>query len=125
MKSLKQMAIDKAAWGHGEPRGRVTTTWELWTYDVLGNDRDGWQVNDRCNLSRAFEIVSERIAYNVGRTAECVSDVPSTEEIRRALVNAGYLKPSYRIETDGDDCSIEVTQASNGYPLFGLNRERD
>jgi hypothetical protein len=79
----------------------------LWSYDVWGNEEDGWEVNDRCCLSRLFEI-------------HAAGDDATDEEIRLALVACGYLKDGFAIETDGDDRMIEVTQANNGYPLFGL-----
>lgn len=31
-------------------------TYTLWSYDVLGNEEDGFDVNDRCCLDREFVI---------------------------------------------------------------------
>lgn len=87
------------------------STWRLYTYDVWGNEHDGYQVND------------------VFRTSETVEFDPdaSDEEIIKALKSAGILRPRIRasaIELDGDDAVIYVNDARNGRPEFELRLDK-
>ena len=82
----------------------TTQLWQLWSYDVWGSE-----VNDRCCLNRDFELPIDA----------------NDEQIRKALVEGGYLKPRFMIDVDGcDDCQIEISLRRNGYPLFGLDCPR-
>lgn len=78
--------------------------WELWTYDVWGNETDGWDVNDRTCLDREFALPTDS----------------SDDEIKQALIDAGYLKPGFEIDLDGDDMIVFVNQSNNDFPLFEL-----
>ena len=88
----------------------VTTTWEVSTYDVWGNARDGFDVNDRYRHGEITLRLKIQL-NNVGTANEFESAYPSDSQIRQAL---GLGR--YRIDTDGDDLSIYVNRTSNGYP---------
>ena len=88
----------------------VETTWEFRTYDVWGNAKDGFEVND----TRSAGEVSIRCRVevnNAGTPQEFLSAFPSDSQIRRAL----SLR-RFKIETDGDDLTIYVNRARDGYP---------
>ena len=99
---------------------KKTLSYTLWTFDVWGNEADGWEVNDRCKLASDFQITTKREDFNVGTAQEFSTFNPTNDEIRKALVAGGYLKPRFQIETDGNGEDIDVTQRSNDYPLFSL-----
>ena len=84
-----------------------TTSYTLWSLDVWGNEKDGYEVNDRCCMSRDFRI-------------DCKEAQPTDEEVCRALVSGGYLKPRFRMDIGGDDLVIEVNHKASGRPLFTL-----
>lgn len=88
----------------------IETTWELRTYDVWGNAKDGFEVND----TRSAGEVSIRCRVevnNAGTPQEFLSAFPSDSQIRRAL----SLR-RFQIETDGDDLHIYVNRARDNYP---------
>lgn len=97
---------------------KVKTVWECWEYDVWGNERDGWDVNDRFCLSREHVIMVKPETCNPGTPREFENVFPSDKQIRRAL----DVRPRVRIEVDGDDRDIYVTAARNGYPLGEMHR---
>ena len=100
-----------------KPAGTVRTVWEIWTYDVWGNPRDGWEVNDRCCINRAYVIYAPATIYNVGTEGEFRSASPSNKQIAKAF----GLVDETRINTDGDDTNIYVTLTSQGeYPIGEL-----
>lgn len=92
----------------------ITTTWELWTYDVWGNEQDGFEVNDKYR-SGAFDFPLEVKTYNAGTPQEFVSANPTDEQI------VSILGINCAIETDGDDLTIYVNRASNGKPICELH----
>lgn len=88
----------------------VDTTWELRTYNVLGNPRDGYEVNDSFNAG----TVSLRLKVetnNAGTPHEFAGAGPTDKQIRRAF---GVC---CRLETDGDDVHIAVNREKDGYPI--------
>jgi hypothetical protein len=94
----------------------LKTAWEVWTYDVLGNSRDGFEVNDRYNQSRDHEIEAPIKVYNVGSPQEFKTAHVTGRQIRAAF----GIKKGVGIETDGDDVNIYVKAAKNGYPIGEL-----
>jgi hypothetical protein len=90
---------------------RVNTTWECWTYDVWGNKRDGYDVNDRSCFDRNAQLRLEVVVNNPGTPAEFESAYPSDRQIR-ALFGLRC-----RISTDGDDLNIYINRDRDGYPL--------
>jgi hypothetical protein len=89
----------------------VDTTWELRTYDVWGNAKDGYEVND---AYRSGEVIirCKVEVNNAGTPQEFLSAHPSDSQIRKAL----SLR-RFKLETDGDDLHILVNRAKDGYPL--------
>lgn len=97
-----------------EPRKPcVRTTWAVWTYDVWGNARDGYEVNDRRCLDRACELVLPLTMHNVGQPSEFGSAAPTNRQLREAF----GLDPRVKIDVDGDDLAIYVSRARDGYPI--------
>ncbi len=89
----------------------ITTTWDLRTYDVWGNAKEGFEVND-CWSAGSVELELEVKVYNQGKPGEFKSADPSDAQIRKA-----FGLTNIQIETEGDDLCIYVSRASNGYPL--------
>lgn len=50
---------------HSKPAGSVPTTWELHSYDVWGNSRDGYEVNDAFDMG-SFDLRIPQTRYNIG-----------------------------------------------------------
>ena len=97
-------------------------SYELWFYDVWGNEQDGFEVNDRRCANRDFVIPSMPKTFNRRTSRQFTDFVPSDEEILTALVNAGELKESALtadITIDGDGENMYLTE-DNGFPLCEL-----
>lgn len=90
----------------------VRTEWECWTYDVLGNARDGYEVNDRSCFDRHAILDLGVETHNFGTPHQFSSAHPSDSQIRK-LFGLGRVK----IETYGDDLWIYIRRARDGYPL--------
>jgi hypothetical protein len=89
----------------------IDTVWETASYDVWGNARDGYEVND---VYRNHEELHLRIAVtvnNAGTPQEFLSAYPSDTQIRYAL---GLRR--FRLDTDSDDIVIYVNRDRDGYP---------
>ena len=93
-----------------KPAGSLKTTWELHTYDVWGNARDGYDVNDVWSAGEV-ELRIPITRYNVGTPQEFTSATPSDRQIKLAF------GVRCRIDTDGDDMQIEVERQRDGYPI--------
>ncbi len=93
----------------------VQTTWEVWTYDVWGNREDGFEVNDRRCLSRAYPIRCKVQTFNIGTPNEFTSASPSDYQLQQVFGVRCAL------DTDGDDLTIYVNRASDSYPLGELH----
>lgn len=92
----------------------VDTTWELRTYDVWGNAKDGFEVNGSYRIGETT-IRCKVDVNNAGTPQEFLSASPSDSQIRRAL----SLR-RFKLELDGDDLHIYVNRAKDGYPLGEL-----
>jgi hypothetical protein len=92
----------------------VNTTWELRTYDVWGNARDGYEVNDTFRAGETA-IRCKVEVNNAGTPQEFLSAYPSDSQIRQAL----NLR-RFKLELDGDDLNIYVNRAKDSYPLGEL-----
>jgi hypothetical protein len=88
----------------------VRTTWELWSYDVWGNEDDGYEVNDRSCFDRAYELDITIEVNNPGTPLEFESAYPTDEQIIEAFFNNPIA-----IETEGDDTTIYIN-GTDGYP---------
>ena len=93
----------------------VLTVWESTTYDVWGNARDGYEVNDVYRRRTPIEIQCKVETYNAGMPGEFQGAHPSDSQIRHAL-----CLRRFKLETDGDDLTIYVNRARDGYPLGEL-----
>jgi hypothetical protein len=93
-----------------EKAGTVKTTWQLRTYDVWGNAKDGYEVNDSYDAGEV-ELRIPQTRYNVGLEGEFIGAYPTDRQIKRAF------GVTCRISTDGDDTHIEVERARDGYPI--------
>jgi hypothetical protein len=92
------------------PARYVETTWEMRTYDVWGNARDGFKVNDSFRVGEVTLRLKIK-TNNRGTASEFESAYPSDSQIRNAL---GLGR--YKLDLDGDDLHIYVNRASNSYP---------
>lgn len=94
----------------------IKTTWEIATYDVWGNEKDGYEVNDVYRRGEV-ELELEPQTANAGTPQEFVHASPTDKQIREAL----GIKPRVQIDTDGDDLTIYVNHKSTGYPFGELH----
>lgn len=92
----------------------INTTWEIRTYDVWGNSKDGFEVNDSYR-SGEVTIRCKVEVNNAGTPQEFLSASPSDSQIRAAL-----SLHRFKLETDGDDLHIYVNRARDGYPCGEL-----
>lgn len=90
---------------------KIETTWECWTYDVVGNARDGYEVNDRSCFARNYELRLQPETHNIGTPQEFVSAHPADTQIR------AVFGVRCRITTDGDDMTVYVERDRDGYPI--------
>lgn len=89
----------------------IDTTWETAHYDVWGNDKDGYEINDVYRQSSEVEIRIAIKVNNAGTPQEFLSAYPSNSQIRKAL---GLRR--FKIDTDGDDLVIYVNRSRDSYP---------
>lgn len=90
---------------------------KLWTYDVWGNARDGFEVNDR--YSHGYVTIKcKREDFNVGTPYEFSTYNPTDRQLSRA---AGFS----RVEWDGDGESFYAEARSNGRPIGELIKEEE
>ena len=84
-------------------------TWTIWTLDVWGNARDGYNVNDRCKSGK-IEL----------------PDDADDRAVVKALKADGWIKAGIHfssIEIDGDDYGMHVSQARDNRPIYQLERD--
>ena len=92
----------------------IETTWEMRTYDVWGNAKDGYEVNDSFRAgSVSFRLPVQ--THNAGTPMEFNSASPSDSQLR-----AAFGVSRIQIETDGDDLTVYVNRARDSYPLGEL-----
>lgn len=98
------------------PAGSIKTQWELRTYDVWGNEKDGYEVN---NLFHAGTVTLRipQARYNVGTPYEFLAAFPSDRQIKRAF------DVRCRIDVEGDDLHVYVIRARDGYPIGEMHCE--
>ena len=93
-----------------KPAGSIKTEWRLCTYDVWGNAKDGYEVNDVFGAGRV-ELRIPVTRHNADTEHEFKSAYPTDRQIKRAF------GVKCRIETDGDDFHITVNRSRDGYPI--------
>jgi hypothetical protein len=90
----------------------VNTVWELWSYDVWGNETDGYEVNDRSCFARQYKLRLAVVVNNEGTPQEFISAYPKDNQIRRAF---GCKR--VQLDLEGDDTYIYVSDETTGYPI--------
>ncbi len=98
-------------------------SYELWSYDVIGNAKDGYEVNDRSCFSRDCQINTTKAEYNKGTEQEFTENAPSDSQILSALQSIGFLNNKVQVsdlDIDGDDKNLYITEAKDSYPLCEL-----
>jgi hypothetical protein len=98
---------------------RIKTTWAVSTYDVRGNHKDDYEVNDVYGRG-TIELSIPVTANNAGTPQEFKSAYPTTRQIRAAF---GLTGSRCGIELDGDDIAIQVDRSSDGYPIGEMRCE--
>lgn len=93
----------------------IETVWEIRTYDVWGNAKDGYDVNDAFVADHNYPITLTVKVNNIGTVGEFKSAFPSNRQIRKALDLTGI-----KIDTYGDDLIIYVNRSRDSYPLGEL-----
>lgn len=90
----------------------IASTWELRSYDVWGNARDGFEVNDSHVFARDVPLRLTVETFNPGTPHEFQGATPSDAQIRR-LFDCARVK----LDTDGDDVHIYITRRRDGFPI--------
>lgn len=96
-----------------KPAGSIKTTWEIATYDVWGNSRDGYEVNDTYR-SGEIELYAAVTRYNADTPQEFKGAGLSNRQIKRTF------GVTCRIDVDGDDMVYYVNRQRDGYPIGEL-----
>ena len=87
--------------------------YRAWSYDVWGNARDGFDVNDRYDHGHV-DIRCKRQVYNAGAAHEFAAYDPTDRQLSRAVGARG-------VEWDGEsDYTLYATQRRNGRPICEL-----
>ncbi len=98
----------------GQKQRFINTTWEIATYDVWGNEREGFEVNDVYRHGE-IELRIPVTVNNAGTPQQFESAYPTDKQLRQAL----DLR-RVQIETDGDDTMIYVRTTRIDYPAGEL-----
>lgn len=93
---------------------RIKTRWAKRTYDVWGNKKDGYEVNDSFSCGEV-EIACKVNTWNKGTKNEFVTCYPSDYALQQIFGTRA------NIETTGDDIHVYVLRASDSYPLGELH----
>lgn len=89
----------------------IDTTWEFATYDVCGNAKDGYEVNDVYRRRKPIELRLKVDTYNPGTPQEFDGATPTDRQIR------SIFGTRCRIDTEGDDTTIYVYRDRDRYPI--------
>lgn len=92
----------------------ISTSWYLYTYDVWGNPKDGYEVNDRFYQGEVLLQLKPQI-YNANTNHMFVAAYPTTSQIRKAI---GLDRT--HLELHGDDTRIYINRKRDGKPLAEL-----
>jgi hypothetical protein len=85
-------------------------TYRFCTYDVWGNARDGYEVNDTYRTSMTVTLPSD------------ATDAEVIKGINAAKILSKRATPK-NIRIDGDEDTIYIERAKDGYPIGVLHRE--
>lgn len=89
----------------------------LWTYDVWGNARDGYNVNDRFDQGE-ITLTARCKVYNVGTPNEFASYELSDRQLNRAIGARG-------LTWDGESEYTLYAETESGKPVCELERVPD
>lgn len=91
----------------------ILTKWEMRTYDVWGNAKDGYEVNNSFS-SGEHELRLKVHTHNQGTEFEFQSAHPSDYQLQK------LFGIRCKLDTDGDDLNVYINRASDGYPIGEL-----
>lgn len=101
-----------------------TVKYDVWSLDIWGNAKDGWDMNDRSCHARAVEFPTTHKVFNEGKESEFSTDHPTGQQILDTLIEIGYFNESATTDTitiDGDcEHSLWLEQSADGYPVCQL-----
>jgi hypothetical protein len=92
-----------------EAKMAIRKVYTVWSFNVWGNAKDGYEVNDRSNEG------------SIELPENCTDN-----QIIKALKDSGYLKKGKHtssFDIGGDDMVITIDWAKDSYPLFSLELE--
>ena len=91
--------------------------YDVFTYDVWGNEEDGYEVNDVFLFARGAEIGQEEIEYNENTEHSFLCwEVPESE-----LIEALGIKHGTDIDVEGEECFVLAVNTSvDCYPIGEL-----
>ncbi len=89
-------------------------TYELITYDVWGNARDGFEVNDNFSQGNVSLTVKAQV-FNPGTKQEFIVFIPTDLQLNRLLGIRGGI-------WDGDKGTWYCDNKRNGKPICELRR---
>ena len=95
----------------------ILTVWKIKTYDVWGNAKDGFDVNDVYNRGE-ISLLADVERHNVNTPQEFESASLSESQIRKV-----FMLGKKQLQIDGDDLTYYVNLARNGYPVGQLECE--
>ena len=75
--------------------------WRFWSYDVWGNAREGFEVNDRFEIDKVY--IDETIIADRKKLATLIRKVFGLRKIQLSF--------------DGDDCITYIEASRDGYPI--------
>jgi hypothetical protein len=93
----------------------INTKWQLWTYDVWGNRRDGYEVNDRYNRG-TIELRLRVHTHNCGTDHAFDSASITDRQLQRVFGTRAVLDT----DSGSDDLCYYVNRSSDGYPVGEL-----
>lgn len=96
---------------HKLPSTKVRT-FEVWTYDVWGNAKDGFEVNDRCCINRKVTIRCKAEVFNKSTDMEFVIYEPTDRQL-------SYASGFRRCQWDGQ-YGVYEAETANGRPIGQL-----
>jgi len=93
-----------------------TRIYTFWTYDVWGNARDGWEVNDRYKHGEV-SIRCKAETFNAGTEHEFTHYGPTDRQLSRAVGGRG-------LQWDGEADYTMHAETKRGKPVCELCFER-
>ena len=101
-----------------------TVKYDVWSLDVWGNRKEGFEINDRSCFARAVEFPTTHKVYNQGTEQEFSDDWPTDKQIIETLKEIGYLADHVTtndVDIDGEpDFSFYLEDSQSGFPLCQL-----